>query len=272
MDTITTFWEQLKKGFVEYLPDFIGALIIAAVGLLVAFIAVRITRKAMTRKNADASLIAFVCRAVRIIIYIITLFAALSALKISVTGLVAFFSAAAAAVALALKDKLSDLVGGIVILFTKPFVTGDFIEFGSYKGFVQKIDIMHTVLLTYDDTNVIVPNSVISASQVNNYTAHPQVRVQVDVPIPYEADIDKVKEILFGVLNTTELVLRDEKHAPTVRLERFGDSSLDFVTRCYCNFNDYWTVYYALTESIKKALDSNGISIPFNQLDVHLIK
>ena len=264
--------EELKNTVLGFLPKIGSALIIFAAGLLIAFLLGRAVRKGMQLRKVDPSLISFMCRTVRLLIFIFALIASLSALGISVTGLVAFFSAAAAAVALALKDRLSDIASGIVILFTKPFITGDFIEFNNRQGFVQKIDIMHTDILTYDGTNVIIPNSVISSAEVNNYTQHPQVRVTVEVPIPYDADIKTVKAILLGVVADTDLILRDEEHAAKIRLERFGDSALEFTIRCFCNYKDYWTVYYALTENTKEALDKNGITIPFNQLDVHLDK
>lgn len=262
--------EEFKKILSASLPDLGAALVIAAVGFVIALIVVRLTRKGLLHRKVDPSLTTFICRSLRILIYIFTLFAALSALKISVTGLVAFFSAAVAAVALALKDRLNDVASGIVILFTKPFKTGDFIEFSKYQGFVQKVGLMHTDILTYDGTNVIIPNSVISGNEVNNYTAHPQIRVTVEVPIPYDADIENVKAILFRVMDETPLVISDEDYPKRVRLEKFADSALLFTTRCFCNYQDYWTVYYALTENIKKALDEGGVTIPFNQLDVHV--
>ncbi len=270
MNTIEKFWNDLIDSVSKYLPDLGAALVIMLVGILIAFFVVKITRKALQRRNVDPSLSSFICRAVRILIYVFTVFAAMSSMHISITGLVAFFSAAAAAIALALQGRLSDIASGIVILFTKPFVTGDFIEFGKYQGFVQKIDLFHTNILTYDGTNVIIPNSSISASEINNYTQHPQIRVTVDVPVPYDADIKQVKDILFDVMEHTELILRDEQYAPKVRLEKFGDSALEFTTRCFCDYKDFWTVYYSLTENIKNAFDQNGIIIPFNQLDVHL--
>ncbi len=270
MQEVSSLWNEFKKDMIQAVPHLVSALIIIAVGILLAFIAVRITRKALQRKKSDPSLSAFICRAVRIVIYVLTLFSALSAMDISIAGLVAFFSAAVAAIALALQARLSDIASGIVILFTKPFVTGDFIEFGSHKGTVQKIDIMHTSMLTPEGTDVIIPNSVISSSEVNNYTAEPILRVQVDVPIPYDADIEKVKEVLYGVLKHTDKLIRDDTHQDTVVLDRFGDSALDFKVRCYTDFKDYWNVYFQLTESIKKALDESEIAIPFNQLDVHI--
>lgn len=271
MESIKEMWNRFTSSIVNYLPDLGGALIIAVIGIIISLIAVSLTRKAMQRKKVDPSLIAFITRCVRLLIYAFTLLAAMSALHISITGIVAFFSAAAAAVALALKDRLNDIASGIVILFTKPFVTGDFIEFAKYSGFVQKIDVMHTNIRTYGGTNVIIPNSVISNAEVNNYTTHPQIRVNITVPVPYDADIKQVQKILAEVIESTDHVLDDENYPKTVRLEKFGDSALEFSVRCYCEYKDYWTVYYALMEGIKNTLDQNKIAIPYNQLDVHVV-
>ena len=271
MDSIKEMWNRFTQSIVNYLPDLGGALVITVIGIIISIILVSLTRKALQRKKVDPSLVDFISRCVRLLIYAFTLLAAMSALHISITGIVAFFSAAAAAVALALKDRLNDIASGIVILFTKPFVTGDFIEFAKYSGFVQKIDVMHTNIRTYDGTNVIIPNSVISNAEVNNYTAHPQIRVTITVPIPYDANIKQVQALLTDVIEHTNLVIDDENYPKKVRLEKFGESALEFTVRCYCEYKDYWTVYYALMEGIKNTLDENKIAIPYNQLDVHVI-
>jgi small conductance mechanosensitive channel len=271
MDSIKEMWNRFTRSIINYLPDLGGALVITVIGIIISIILVSLTRKALQRKKVDPSLVDFISRCIRLLIYVFTLLAAMSALHISITGIVAFFSAAAAAVALALKDRLNDIASGIVILFTKPFVTGDFIEFTKYSGFVQKIDVMHTNIRTYDGTNVIIPNSVISNAEVNNYTTHPQIRVTITVPIPYDADIKQVQTILTEVIENTDLVLDDEKYPKKVRLEKFGESALEFTVRCYCEYKDYWTVYYALMEGIKNTLDVNKIAIPYNQLDVHVV-
>ena len=247
-------------------------LLIILLGLVAVGIIVRIFRKAMKKANMDPSLVSFFVRCIRAASYIIITISALSKLGISTTGIIAGFSAAAAALALALKDSLSDIASGIVILFTKPFVTGDFIDIGEHMGFVQKIDMLHTNILTYDDTNVIIPNSKITSSQVNNHTAHPSVRVQIVLPLSYETDFDKAKEIILNtIMSTDKVILNDEKHKPAVRLEHYLDSSLETMVRCWTEFENYWTVYYSLTENIKKNLEKEGIFIPFNQLDVHII-
>ena len=248
------------------------AVLILLIGFLITIIITKLFVKGMQKTQVDPSLINFFKRVIRIVCYVIIFISALSQLGISTTGIIASFSAVAAAFALALKDSLSDIASGVVILFTRPFVTDDFIEFDSHKGFVERIDLMHTYIRTYDDTNVVIPNSNITTTKVTNYTKHPEIRVQVQIPIPYETDFDRVKEIVLSVVRRTDNVILDvEKFTPQVRLERYLDSSVEVVSRCWTKFENYWKVYYFLTESIKKELEKNDILIPFNQLDVHII-
>lgn len=263
--------EKLKSVSFSLGLSVLGALLILAIGIIVTKIIVFLFERAMNRTKVDKSLILFFKRCMRFVCYIIISIAVLSHLGLSTTGIVASFSAVAAAFALALKDSLSDVASGVVILFTRPFVTGDFIEFADKKGYVEKIDLMHTFIRTYDDTNVIIPNHTITETQVTNYTRNPEMRVQVFVPIPYEADLEKVKKIIRDtMLKTESVILNQEKFTPVVRLEHFQDSSLEVIARCWVNFSDYWKVYYHLTENIKLNLEKEGILIPFNQLDVHI--
>ena len=263
--------EEFKDKLLNYLPTIGVATAILLGGILLTLLLTRIARKAMSKTKLDPSLVSFFIHTIRIICYSLVVMSALSQLGVSTTGLVAFFSAAVAAVALALKDNISDLASGIIILFTRPFVTGDFIEFGAHMGYVQKIDLVQTKLLTFDDTNIIIPNSKITSNEINNYTAHPEMRVKISVPISYSADIDKAKKVLTEAALAQTDILKDKDHAPVIRLERFGDSSLDFSLLCWCDFKVYWKTYYSLIESVKKALDDNDIQIPFNQLDVHIM-
>lgn len=264
---ITKFW---NVGY-EFLFRIGGSILIVVIGFFAARLIAYLFGKAMMKTNIDVSLINFFKRVIRIVCYVIIAISALSNLEISTTGIIASFSAVAAGFALALKDSLSDIASGVVILFTRPFKTDDFIEFDDHKGFVEKIDLMHTYMRTYDDTNVIIPNSNITTTKVTNYTTNPEVRVQVFIPIAYEADFDKVKEIVVDRMKKTDKVILDiDKFTPVVRLESYQESSLEVIARCWVNFKDYWTVYYSLTENIKKDLEANDLVIPFNQLDVHL--
>lgn len=248
-----------------------GTLIILAIGICVIQIIIHLFKKAMKKANVDPSLTRFFVRCIRIGCYVVLIISALSTLGISTTGLIAGFTAAAAALALALKDSLSDIASGIVILFTRPFMTGDFIEFGEQKGYVEKIDMMHTSILTYDNTTVVIPNSKITSENLNNYSANSDIRVQIPVPVGYGADIAEAKRVILdAVIKTDNIILDVDKFTPVVRLEKYNDSSIELMVRVWTKFENYWQVYYSMTESIKKALDENGITIPFNQLDVHI--
>lgn len=265
-DTVL-FWD-IKLG---YLFSLLSALLIIVVGFFVTKFIIHIFTKAVKKKNIDASLLKFFIRIIKTACYIIIAMSALTQLGVPTTGLIAGFSAAAAALALALKDSLSDIASGIVILFTRPFVTGDFIEFGEHKGYVQKIDLMHTNILTYDNTNVVIPNRKITTENLNNYTAHPEIRVQIPVPVGYDADINKAKSVILSAISKTENIITDvNKFTPVVRLETYRESSIELMARVWTHFDNYWKVYYSMTESIKKALDENEIPIPYNQLDVHI--
>ena len=263
--------EKIIEKLKDYVPYVAATIVMLAVGILLTLLICHIIRKALSKSRLDPSLVAFLVRVIQVVCFTLVAMASLSRLGVSTTGLVAFFSAALAAVALALKDNISDLASGIIILFTRPFVTGDYIVFGNYQGFVQKIDLIQTRLKTYEGTDVIIPNSKVTGNEINNYTSRPEMRVKVNVPVSYLSDIDKTKKVLLEAVKTAPDILRDDEHSPAVRLDKFGESSLDFFILCWCSFDKYWDTYFYLTEAIKKALDENGIQIPFNQLDLHII-
>ncbi len=252
--------------------ELINCVVFIILAIITVKILISLLRKTAKRKDMDPSLLKFFIRIIWIAFWVIIAMRVMSLLNFSGAGLIAAFSAAAAALALSLKDNVTDITGGIVILFSKPFVTGDFIEFGDHKGYVEKIELMHTYIRTYDDTNVIIPNRVLTTNEVNNYTTNPEIRVQIFVPISYEADFEYVKKILFNICINTENVINNEKFSPKVKLERFSESSVDLVVRVWTNFTNYWQVYYDLMESIKKEFENKDIVIPYNQLDVHLDK
>lgn len=249
--------------------DLLAAILILVIGYFLTKLIIKIARRGMDRTKIDFSLKKFFCNTIRIICYVILVISALSQVGISTTGLLAFFSAGAAAIALALKDSLSNISCGIILLFSRPFVTGDFIQFGSETGHVAQVDLMHTKIMTYDHRCVMVPNSVISSTEVVNYSTLPQRRVDVTVPVGYDADINRVKQVILDSLKTIPKVL-DEPDKPFVRIMNFSESSVDFVVRVWTLTDDYWEVYHDVMETIKTALDKNDIPIPFNQLDVHM--
>lgn len=273
---MSSFLNQLWKTIVKFLQNFnwealFVTVVILVGGFLLTKALVKIVKKGLDKSSIDFSLVKFLVNVIKFSCYIIVVMTALSYIGISTTGLVAFFSAGAAAIALALKDSLSNIACGIILLFTKPFVTDDVIEINGESCTVLQIDLMHTKVLTPDHRCIMIPNSVISSKEVVNYTARPTRRLDFHIPIDYNADIDEVKKILMNVALSNDKVITDEE-MPFVRLNALNDSSVDVVVKVWVKTDDYWTVYHDMYEAIKKSLDENKISIPYNQLDVHIEK
>ena len=251
-------------------PKVLLAGAIVGAGFLLIHLLVKIARRAMERKSTDISLQNFLIQVIKIAGYVVIAISALSTLGVSTTGLIAGFSAAAAAIALALKDSLSNVAAGILILFTHPFETNDFITVEGEAGTVKKIDVMHTTLVTVDNRQVIIPNGVLSSGKVINYSKEPLRRVDLTFSVSYDDDVEKVKETVRATATQHPLVL-SEPAEPFVRVSEYADSSVNVVARVWCRAEDYWTVHFDLMEQVRTAFSRENVTIPYRQLDVRLV-
>lgn len=256
--------------FVKAGPPIILALVVFVLGLIALFVFSKIVSKALSKTKLDVSLQRFFIKSVNIIGAILILICALSTAGISTTGLIAGFSAAGAAVALALKDSLGNLAGGIVLLITHPFVTGDYIEIGEYSGTVKEIDILQTTLITTDNKTIVIPNGLLSSDQVVNYTKEQFRRVDLTIPISYDSDVKLAKESVLKAAQREEL-LTTEKDEPFVRVSQYADNSVDLAVRVWCKTEDYWEVYFNMIEKIRENFNEDGIEIPYQRIDVHMV-
>lgn len=250
-------------------PKLLLAVVLAAAGYGLIRLLANLAGKVMRRSKLDTSLQGFLLRMIKIVAYVVLAITVLSALGISTTGLIAGFSAAAAAVALALKDSLSNVAAGIILLFTHPFETGDFIAVNGEKGKVRQVDVIHTTLLTPDNRRVILPNSLISSSQVVNFSEEPFRRIDLAFSVSYGNDIEAVKETVRQVVSAHPLTL-SEPAEPVVRVDDYADSAVTVIAWVWCRTDDYVTVRFDLMEQVRAAFDRSGIVIPYPQLDVHV--
>lgn len=246
------------------------ALLIFVGGHYVTLLILQIMEKAFLKLDLDISLQKFLTKTVNIVLHIIVILSAVTALGISIAGLLAALSAAAVAVALALKDSLSSIAGGIILLVTKRFKTGDYIEINGEKGKVVQIDMMHTVLKTLDNRHVVIPNSIAANTQVVDYTSEDMRRLDLVFSIGYTDDVDKAKAVMIDTALKNSMVIKDAPEPPFARVTAYSSSSVDITMQMWCKTADYLPLKYDLLEDIRKALEENGITIPFNQLDVHL--
>ena len=204
------------------------------------------------------------------LVFFIGLLFALSQLGISLGPLLAGLGIAGFIVGFALQDTLSNFASGLMILVYRPFDVGDYVEAGGITGRVDRMSLVNTTFKTLDNQVIVVPNNMIWQQVITNITAQTTRRVDLTFGISYSDDIDKAKEILWDVIRNYDGIL--EEPEPNIRVAALGESSVDLICRPWVRTDDYWDTYWNLTEIVKKRFDEEGITIPFPQRDVHMIR
>ena len=265
--TATTATFSLATIGVFLLP-IIKLIAVILIGFILSKVAANIITKVLEKTNKfDISLVRFLARSSSIAIKVLTIICALGLLGIPTTGLIAGVSAVAAAIALALQGSLSNIAGGIFILMTRPIKTGDFVDISGSCGTVKEIQLIHTVLLTTDNKEIIMPNSVVVNSTVINYSNSEKRRVDLVFSIGYEDDARKAEDIIYRTAMAHQFTLTDPAE-PFVRESSHSASSIDITARIWCLAENYWTLHFDMLEMVREEFGKNGISIPYNQLDV----
>ncbi len=261
---LDTFWANV----ISYAPKVLLALITLWIGLKIIGWIVNLLNKQFKQRGFDDSLTAFLTSLIAWILKIMVFISVASLLGFETTSFVAVLGAAGLAIGLALQGTLANFAGGVLIMIFRPYKIGDLIEAQDQLGVVTEIQIFNTILSSPENKKVIIPNGAISNGNITNYTALGKIRVDLIVGIGYEEDIDKAKGILMDVMHDDPKVLKDP--APFVGVNELADSSVNLAVRPHCNPLDYWDVYFGVLEKCKKALDNNGVNIPFPQVDVHM--
>jgi small conductance mechanosensitive channel len=246
------------------------ALLIFIVGKYIVGVITRLVKKLMEKAHMDKILVNFIGSIIKSVLLLFVVIAALDQLGVNTTSLIALIGAAGLAIGLALQGSLQNLASGVMLIVFRPFSDGDFVEAGGTMGVVEEIGIFTTKMRTGDNKEVIVPNGQIFGGTITNYSKRDTRRVDMVFGIGYGDDIRKAKEVITGIIEADERILKDP--APLVAVGELADSSVNFNVRPWVNSADYWSVYFDLNEKIKLAFDTNGISIPFPQMDVHLEK
>ena len=263
IETITTFLSE--KGL-----HVLGAIAILIVGKILAGVFSRVARKAMEKSGSDKTLLTFVENLVYIGLMAFVILASLGVLGVPTASMVAAIGACGLAIGLAMQGALSNFAAGFLIIFFRPFKVGDLVEVAGEVGVVREIELFTTKITSLDNKTIIIPNAQLTSDKIVNFTETEDIRVDLTFGISYSDNIDKVKEILYGLMKEDERVLTEP--APFVGVVEHAESSINLVCRPYVKAENYWGVYFDLHENVKKAFDKEGISIPFPQRDVHLIK
>ncbi len=254
----------------EMCSPIVIALAIFVIGAIAIKIILKVLKRALQKTPVDQALHTFIGNVVKVILWLMVIVTALGKLGIPTSTFVTVIGACGAAIALALKDSLSNVAGGILILLNKSFGKGDFIEVSGVSGSVDSIDLLTTILRTVDNKVVSIPNGSISTSVLTNYSKENLRRVDCQFGIGYDSDIDVVKRVLQDVVNSCQQALNEP--ATFIGVNSHGDNAVLIDCRVWTRNTDYWQVKYYLEENVKKAFDAAGISIPFPQVDVHMIE
>jgi small conductance mechanosensitive channel len=246
----------------------IAAIAIVVVGRWAAKLLRGFARRAMSKGNLDPTIVGFISNILYVAVLAFVIVAALSQVGIQTASFIAVVGAAGLAIGLALQGSLSNFAAGVLMAVFRPFKVGDFIEAGGTAGIVEEIQIFTTQMRSGDNKTIIVPNSSILGGNIVNYSTKETRRVDLAAGIGYSDDIDSAKAVLRSIIDADERVLKDPE--PMIVVSELGDSSVNLTVRAWVNSGDYWGVYFDTLETIKKRFDSEGISIPFPQRDVHV--
>ena len=220
----------------------------------------------------DPTVASFFCTCINLLLKTILIVICVSIIGIPTASVVAVLAAASATIGLALQGGLSNIAGGILILIFKPFKVGDFIACDGEMGTVSDIGIFYTKIKTIDNRTAVIPNGVVSSNKLVNYSDEEFRRVDLEFTVDYSSNMNGVLLLVKSISEKNEKVIKDETHPIDVKIISYCDNGIKIVSRSWCKSTDYWDVYFDMMERVKKAFDENGISIPFQQLDVHMDK
>ena len=267
-ETLGSVGEALDKADLSLEKIAYAAAILIA-GIVIIRVLLMLTDQMLKHSKLDSRIKHVLRGTVKFVLGVVLSIAVLGYLNVEITSLVALLSVAALAVSLALQNLLSNVAGGMLLLSTKPFAIGDFIEAAGVMGTVAETGVFYTKLKTIDNKVIQVPNNELSQGKVTNYSTEENRRIDLKITASYDAPFEKVKACLLQVVCEHPKTFATPE--PVVRVNSFGESSIEYIIRVWCANADYWDIYYDLLEGIKTAFDRDGIEMTYNHLNVHMM-
>lgn len=265
---IRTYLEGMVPSLLGFLVQVIVAIIVLLIGSRIIKFLLKLIKKSLDRSKVEAGVVTFLCSLVKYSLYFVLAMIILAQFGVTTSSVVAVLGSAGLTLGLALQGSLSNFAGGVLILLLKPFVVGDYIIDGAtgQEGTVSSITIFYTKLLTIDNRLILIPNGTLSNSSITNVTHMEKRRIDLLIGVSYEANLAKTKQVLRDVVQCEEKILPGEP--VEIYVSDLADSAVQMGVRAWVKTEDYWPIRWRLTEDIKNALDANGISIPYPQMDV----
>ena len=270
---VTNFWIGSETQ-TPYIANFLCAIVVLILGIAVIKLFIRILNKTLKLDKKvikERSVKVFIVSTIKIVLYFALVIVILAILRVELSGVTQIFSSAILAIGLSLQDVISNFASGIIILTSKPFVTGDYIkvEDQSVEGSVVDVRFLVTTIETVNKQIVTIPNKTITSSVLTNYTRNPLRRIVVNIGVDYSTDIDKAKKVLVDIANSEDRILENPK--PVCYVTAFEASDINLSLRCYVPNVLYWDVFFALNEKVLIEFNKQNIQIPYNRLVVQTL-
>lgn len=264
-------WSFIIDSIKEFAPKLLTAVLVLVIGIILVRMVLKFARKILTKSKLDPSLHSFLLSILSVTFYIILGITVLATLVPSaVASLITLLGMFGLAISLAVKDSLANLAGGMSVLFTKPFGLEDYVKIGGNEGTIEEIRLNYTVMRTFDNKVIHIPNGDVAKAEIINFTGKPTRRLDIDFSIGYHDDFDLAKQIIRQTLADNPLALTDPD--PTVRMVAHASSAILIGCRVWVNTPDYWTLKFDLLEEVKRRFDAAGITIPYSQMDVRIVQ
>ena len=274
LENLSSFsgWERLVETGMAFGTNLIAALAIFLIGKWIASRLVILMKAALTRAKVDRTLVSFLGNVANVGLLILIIIAALGKLGIPTTSVTALIGGAGLAVALSLKDQLSNFAAGALIILFRPFKVGDYIKVNGFEGTVSEIKMVQTALSTSDNEEIILPNSVVMSNSIVNRSSMPFCRVQVVVGVDYACDLKAAKAAVLKAATEHPLCVQTQGKEAVTFITNLGDSAIEITLWAWTNEADLGAFRFGLNEQVVENLRAANINIPFPQRDVHIIQ
>ncbi|EET43201.1 transporter, small conductance mechanosensitive ion channel MscS family protein [Neisseria sicca ATCC 29256] len=274
LENLSSFsgWERLAETGMAFGTNLVAALAIFFVGRWIAARLVILMKAALTRAKVDRTLVSFLGNVANVGLLILIIIAALGKLGIPTTSVTALIGGAGLAVALSLKDQLSNFAAGALIILFRPFKVGDYIKVNGFEGTVSEIKMVQTALSTPDNEEIILPNSVVMSNSIVNRSSMPLCRVQVVVGVDYACDLKAAKAAVLKAATEHPLCVQTQGKEAVTYITNLADSAIEITLWAWTNEADLGAFRFGLNEQVVENLRAANINIPFPQRDVHIIQ
>ena len=257
---------ELLQGLIDkaatFLPSAAGALLVLIIGLWLAGRIRKLVRQAMMRSDRlDPTLSGFLSSLVYYGLVALVVITTLGIFGVPTTSFAAIIGAAGLAIGLALQGTLGHVASGVMMLGFRPFDVGDYVEAAGVEGTVKQIGLFTTEIATVDNKKIIVPNGKIFDDVITNFAGYDTRRVDFVFGVSYGDDLDKAMTVIETEVKKETRAKSDPE--PVIAVDNLGESSVDIICRVWVDRSDYFPVKWALTKSVKEALDAAGVDIPF---------